>query len=150
MEGKRILEIRNKLGLKQVEFAKRLGLSHTTISTTESGKTPLTEANMRLICFTFSVNETWLRHGEGPMFNESAGPEEQELLRVFDELTPDGRKMVLEYAELILKNEKAFRGLPPKASPNPEPEAAPDLTQEFPETRETTGIGPRIEDGQAG
>jgi transcriptional regulator with XRE-family HTH domain len=112
MEGKRILEIRKKLGLNQGEFAKRLGLSHTTISTTESGKTPLTEANIRLICFTFGVNETWLRNGTGDMMNEEVllSDWEKRLLELFGKLSPKAHKMLIEYAEKLVSDEQELRG----------------------------------------
>jgi transcriptional regulator with XRE-family HTH domain len=134
----RMLKLRKFLKLRQKEMANKLGITHSSISKIESGKTPLTEANIRLICFTFGLNEAWLRTGEGTMFAESSGPEERELLHVFDELTPEGRKMVLEYAELILKNEKAFRGEPPETAQEA-PKQAPGFPQET-ETEESIAI----------
>ena len=57
----RIYFIRNTLNLTQIEFAKKIGLSHGSLSEIENGKTSITERTILLICSTFNVNETWLR-----------------------------------------------------------------------------------------
>jgi hypothetical protein len=75
----------------------------------ESGNIPIIEQNIQLICLTFNINEIWLRTGEGSMFSNSGGPYESELLRMFDQLSTDGQNMVLEYAQLLLKNERILR-----------------------------------------
>jgi transcriptional regulator with XRE-family HTH domain len=104
--GIRLREVRKKLNLTQMRFGKKIGVSDVTISTTESGKTPLTEANIKLICLTFNINETWLRTGQGTMFNEiSSNPEESEVLGIFERLSPEGRKMAKEYSLFLLNNE---------------------------------------------
>jgi transcriptional regulator with XRE-family HTH domain len=109
--GKRLGELRKKLNLKQIEFAKELGLTSAAISAIELGKTPLTEANIRLICLTFGVREEWLREGKGEMMDDEARLSEQErqLLALFRELSPIARKMLIEYAEKLLSDEKALR-----------------------------------------
>jgi transcriptional regulator with XRE-family HTH domain len=112
MNGKRIFEIRKKLGLTQSEFAERVGLSHTTISTTEANKTPLTKSNIRLICLTFGVNEAWLRDGTGDMMNDEAlfSDWEKRLVELFRKLSPKARELLVEYAEKLLADERALRG----------------------------------------
>lgn len=105
--GIRLREARKKLSLTQMEFGKKIGVSDVTISTTESGKTPLTEANIKLICLTFNLNENWLRTGVGQMLNETTNnPEELSMIQLFDQLSPEGRKMANEYLQFLLKNER--------------------------------------------
>jgi transcriptional regulator with XRE-family HTH domain len=104
--GTRLREVRKKLNLTQMEFGKNIGVSDVTISTTESGKTPLTEANIKLICLTFNINEAWLRTGQGAMFNKTSNNlEESEMLCIFEQLSPEGRKMAKEYVQFLLNNE---------------------------------------------
>ena len=73
--GNRIAILRKSLGdgkpLNQIQFAEKLGLSNGFISAIELGKAPLTEANIRLVCLTYNVNEEWLRYGTGKMLNEA-------------------------------------------------------------------------------
>lgn len=105
----RLIQIRKTLNMNQTEFAGKLRLTQSLVSRLESGNTPIIEQNIQLICLIFNINETWLRTGEGAMFNESRGPQESELLRIFDQLSADGQGMILEYAQLILKNERILR-----------------------------------------
>lgn len=66
--NKRIQLIIQNLGIKKVEFAKRLKLSPPYISELCSGKTAPSDRTISDICREFSVNEVWLRTGEGEMF----------------------------------------------------------------------------------
>ena len=99
----RIVEIRKFKGLNQTEFAKKLGFTQSNLSSIELGKTPLTEANIRLICFTFGVNETWLREGKGDMMDDEAllSDYEKRLMTLFRALSPRAREMLIEYAEKL-------------------------------------------------
>jgi len=101
----RIRLVRKEIGLRQGEFAKRIGLAQTSMSMIEAGKSPLTEKNIKLICATFAVNEAWLRTGKGEMFGP-VSPYEKELLAVFGELTPDTQEFILEMAQNLLKRQE--------------------------------------------
>jgi len=101
----RIRLIRKEMGLNQIEFAHRIGLTQTFMSMIELGKTTLTDKNIKLICATFTVNEDWLRNGTGNMF-DSASPHEKELLTIFRKLSPDSQDFILEMAQNLLKRQK--------------------------------------------
>ncbi|MDR2795189.1 MAG: helix-turn-helix domain-containing protein, partial [Spirochaetaceae bacterium] len=94
--------LRKTLGLNKSKFAEKLGLTHSAISLIESGKNTLTSQNINLICLTFQVNESWLRTGNGPIFNEEA-PEERELLDIFRKLKSPLRQSILKIACDILE-----------------------------------------------
>lgn len=68
--NERLKSIRKILGLTQQEFADRLGVKRNTVATYEVGKSNPSDAAVLLICREFNVNETWLRTGEGEMFEE--------------------------------------------------------------------------------
>jgi len=101
----RIRLLRKTLGLKQGDFAYRIGLTQNTMSTIELGKAALTEKNIKLICTTFAVDEQWLRNGTGEMFGP-ASPYEKELLAVFGKLTADTQEFILEMAQNLLKRQE--------------------------------------------
>jgi transcriptional regulator with XRE-family HTH domain len=66
----RIKSLREELGLSQVDFAKRLGVTSAHISQIEKGKNNLSDALLKLICKEYYVNEEWLRDGSGLCFTE--------------------------------------------------------------------------------
>jgi len=107
----RIRQVRKALGLKQGEFASRIGLTQTALSMIELDKVALTEKNIKLICATFAVDEDWLRTGEGEMFG-SMSPYEKELLEVFGKLTEDTQEFILDMARNLL-NRQEKRGNKP-------------------------------------
>ena len=66
--NERLKRLRKTLGLSQEEMGKKIGVGKTSISKLESGENNPSERTVLLICTTFNVNETWLRTGEGDMF----------------------------------------------------------------------------------
>jgi transcriptional regulator with XRE-family HTH domain len=103
--------LRTTLGLNQTEFAKRLGLTSVTISTTESGKTPLIDKNIKLMSLTFGVSEGWLRTGEGEMFTaETEGKEN--LVGMYRNLSPAVQKAILDLVRAMYDSEQALRPAP--------------------------------------
>lgn len=87
--------------MSQTEFGKRIGLSASTISAIESGRTPINEANLKLICMTYGVSDTWLRFGEGDMFLKEDDHTDK------SDLTQDEKNFLKEYRKLApqLQNE---------------------------------------------
>lgn len=65
--GERFKRLRKKLGLSQIEFAKRLGLTRGAISNIEAGKVQPKPLLIDLICSTFRANKEWLVSGTGQM-----------------------------------------------------------------------------------
>lgn len=64
----RIKQIRNSLGLSQSEFAAKIGIGQTGISSIERGNSIVTDRTIYQIVSVFGVDEHWLRTGEGDMF----------------------------------------------------------------------------------
>jgi len=75
------------------------------MSMIELEKSPLTEKNIKLICATFAVDETWLRTGKGEMYG-SMSPYEKELLGVFGKLTAETQEFILDMARNLLKRQE--------------------------------------------
>jgi len=66
--GERIKELRKNLKLTQQAFADQLKIKRGTLASYEIGRNEPIDAVIALICKTFSVNEQWLRTGQGEMF----------------------------------------------------------------------------------
>lgn len=73
----RIKTVRKSAGLTQELFGKKVGVSASAEQKWELGLAVPSDAVIMLICRNFSVNETWLRTGEGEMYRPRS--REQEL-----------------------------------------------------------------------
>ena len=138
----RLKRVRNELGIKQGEFAARIGLKQGSYSDIENGKEILTDRNMKLICLEFGVNMDWLQHGgDGPVLkNQGLAPDERELLDLYEKLIPENRKEVRDYTKerLELQELRAKAGVE-TASKQPPGGARRPL--EAPQSAET-GVNP--------
>lgn len=105
----RLRLVRKALNLNQIEFAKQIGLTQTSLSMIEVGNNTLTDKNIKLICAMFNVSEQWLRNGKGGMFN--ASPYAKELGDILETLTPETQRYLLTMArELLSLQEKLSEG----------------------------------------
>ncbi len=107
--GKRIRQVRRMLDLSQQAFASRVDMKRNSIAQIEGGR-GTSDQTIRVICREFNVSETWLRTGEGEMFNPPPTDEmdalagqyglsesEQALMKKFITLNPAKRKTALDY-----------------------------------------------------
>ena len=67
--NERIKMVRKNEGLTLEKFGERIGITASSCSTIENGKTNPSDQTIRSICREFNVSETWLRTGEGEMYN---------------------------------------------------------------------------------
>lgn len=111
----RLKAIRNALKLSQQEFADRIGLNRNTLAGYEIGKSVPMDPIILSICREFSINEDWLRTGEGEMFSSSLYDEldkvvekyhlnekASEMIRKFVELPPDEIEIIYKYMENVV------------------------------------------------
>jgi transcriptional regulator with XRE-family HTH domain len=101
--NERLKEIRKRLGLRQIEFAKKIGVTQAYLSMLELGRSPLSKQNIKLICMYFDVSETWLRTGRGPIFmNSSKTPDDEEFIMAYMSLLPENRDFLRNTAKSLL------------------------------------------------
>ncbi len=112
--GDRIREVREHLGLKPSEFARRIGISQPSLWDLEHGETkhPAAETLHRMH-ERLRVNPDYIMRGRGNKFIEHIEEqlEEQTLLSMFRELEADKRDAVMTMI-------KALRRAQPGNSPN--------------------------------
>jgi len=131
----RIVQLRKHLGLTQKAFGKRIGLTDAMVSMIESGRKTLQNRTVSLICFTFGVNEDWLRHGYGNMLMSKADAEdERQLLAIFGKLSDEMKRVVLQKVKELLAADEAWIGSSSEAGETT-PVYAQDDTQ--PDTGQT-------------
>lgn len=114
-ENERIKEIRLAKGFTLKNMGTILGISEGAVSNIEKGKRNVTEQIRKIICKTDwngqTVNEEWLRTGEGDMFLDF--PEEDEYFRVVTQLQKDpiAVAIIMEYEKWDSATKENFRNL---------------------------------------
>ena len=88
----RLKSLRKSLHLSQAEFGEKLGVSRDVISNFENGRVELKDNFIQLICLKFSINETWLRTGEGDMYRKTTSERLDEIAEEL-QLTPNQTKV---------------------------------------------------------
>ena len=89
-QGERVKTVRKSKEMTMEEFGKRLVVTITAISNIEKGYSGLTEQMLKSICREFSVDEEWLRTGDGDMPQKLS--EEEEVAALVSDLLEDGRE----------------------------------------------------------
>lgn len=110
----RIREVREHFGLSMEKFGSRIGIGKASISLLESGKNNPSVQTITLICREFGVNETWLRTGEGEMFEQTResvldrlsteydlSREQRSVIEAFLDLDPQERDVILKYVHNV-------------------------------------------------
>ena len=123
--NERIRMVREEFHLSRAAFGKDLGVSGDVINNLERGRVEAKEPIIKLICSVYSVQEGWLRTGEGEMFAPKNRSEEiaafvgdilrgdsdfrQKFISVLARMTTDEWKLLerkaLELAEEIKKTD---------------------------------------------
>lgn len=120
--NERIALVRKSLGLTQEKFAEKVGLSRNFMWMIESGTRVPSDRTISDICREFNVNETWLRTGEGEMFNQITRSEKitsflteitedegddfkRRFVEMLAELEPEDWKLLERMAEKLQKKE---------------------------------------------
>jgi len=111
MMNKRLREVRKTLKINQSDFALKIGMAQSGYSQIETGENALTDQNIKLICLIYGVNETWLRTGEGEMFDPASklNDDEKKLLELFRLLSPEMRTFVLQKIQECLRLDMEFK-----------------------------------------
>ena len=110
---------KDHLRISQAEFAQVIGMKQTSVSTFERNGASVSDQIVRSICMGFSVNEAWLRTGEGEMLEQ---PEtfsldqylkergctalEMEIVKAYFELDMDTRQKVFAHFQARLSAAK--------------------------------------------
>jgi transcriptional regulator with XRE-family HTH domain len=109
----RLVELRDELGIKQNEFAKKIGLTNSAVSMIESGRNPLTESNIKLICSMFGVRENWLRTGQGSMFISNSLIT-NDIISKFEQLSPELQNRIISYMDGLIDAQETIQNMEDK------------------------------------
>jgi transcriptional regulator with XRE-family HTH domain len=103
--NERIRAIRSTLGLSQVKFSSITALSSGYIAGVETGRIAVNERLIKLVCSSFNVNESWIRHGEGEMFLEPLIEDRQfnNLVNTVKALPPKYQDFLFGVLDMLVK-----------------------------------------------
>jgi transcriptional regulator with XRE-family HTH domain len=107
--SQRIVLLRHTLQLTQKDFAEKICISTSFLASIEVEKKTLLDRHIKLIVGAFGVSETWLRSGEGAMFQNDVIPDFKiaETVEIFKQLNPFFQDFILEQLRKLLEYEKA-------------------------------------------
>lgn len=110
---------KDHLRISQAEFAQFIGMKQTSVSTFERNGASVSDQIVKSICMAFSVNEAWLRTGEGEMLSQpdtfsldqylkekGCTPLELEIVKAYFELDADTRQKVFDHFQSRLEAAK--------------------------------------------
>jgi len=104
----RVKEVRAANNMSQAEFAKLLGVGQSTLGMMEVSKRKISERHIKSICSICSVNESWLRSGDGEMFVESSHATIDQLANEYN-LDSLDKQLLSTYLELSPANRQALK-----------------------------------------
>jgi transcriptional regulator with XRE-family HTH domain len=105
--SQRVKEIRHALGLTQIEFGEKVGISQGHLTGIEHGKKNVTAKTIKVICATFNINEAWLRSGEGEMQRDTPDAARiEETMSTFAELDPEFQEYIYHQIKNLLEIQK--------------------------------------------
>ena len=117
--GERIRKLRKSLGLTLAEFGAKIGITASSMSTIESGKSNPSEQTLLSICRVFDVNDYWLRNGgdDKDMFVRKT--QEEELSAFFGSVIKSGtddsrRRLITALSKLGPEEWKALNEIADK------------------------------------
>ena len=100
----RFIAVREALGITQRDFCKGIYVSQSYYAQIESGKRPVNDRIIALICSQYGVKKDYLLTGKGEMFSEDL-PDIQlkQLLDVFHELEPPFKDYIVSQIKQLIE-----------------------------------------------
>lgn len=109
----RLKQLRRILNLKQREVAERLGINVGQVGAWECGKERIPPARVYQLCKEYNVRRAWLVDGTGEIFESESSKEkaqEEFITSVFNRLTPEQQKRILNALRAHLQQQTAENG----------------------------------------
>jgi transcriptional regulator with XRE-family HTH domain len=102
----RIKRVRQELKLSQKAFCKEILLSPGHYAEIELNNRAVNDRIIKLVSTIYQVNETYLRTGEGGIFDEIPDQKLQQLISIFQSLPEDYKDYILQQIEQLKKLHK--------------------------------------------
>ncbi|MDR1443833.1 MAG: helix-turn-helix transcriptional regulator [Treponema sp.] len=101
--NERVIHIRKALGLLQREFADGIRVSRSCQGGIEAKHRKVSDRLIKMICLTYKVSETWLRTGQGTMFDAEKDPRLERIIRNFNRMDSLLQDYVMKYLDWLVE-----------------------------------------------
>ncbi len=105
--SERLISLISELGISQMQFGKRLGLSRASVSKWTKGNNEPSESTIRQICQEYGVSYLWLKRGDGDMFIKKGSTE----IGTMYNLDEDDVRFVAFYSSLSNDSKKMLKAI---------------------------------------
>jgi transcriptional regulator with XRE-family HTH domain len=106
--NKRIRLVRQTLNMTQAAFSKAIYVSNGYTAGIENEHRIANDRIVHLVSITFGVSETWLKTGEGDMFQTAPVERKERIVSLFNELNPRFQEYALNVIAQLLKLQNEF------------------------------------------
>jgi len=107
----RLISVREALEITQRDFCKGIYVSQSYYAQIESGKRPVNDRIIALVCSQYGVSKDYLLTGKGEIFSENlADIQLQQLLEIFNELEPPFREYIISQVKQLADAVKKQKG----------------------------------------
>jgi transcriptional regulator with XRE-family HTH domain len=101
--NQRLLAIRKYFKLSQRAFCGKLSLHQATYQPMERDGQDIREVYIKIICQVYNVSEEWFKYGTGEMFTQAPDRQLEELLSIYDSLSPPLQEFLYNQAKELQK-----------------------------------------------
>ena len=92
--SKKIIELRERLGLNQKELAENLNMNRSVLNRIESGTRPVRDDELKIFADYFNVSADYLL-GRGTTKSSNLSNEQTTILKGFDSLNSAGQNLLV-------------------------------------------------------
>jgi transcriptional regulator with XRE-family HTH domain len=108
--NERLKAVRTALKLSQRDFSKGIYTAQSVYARMETGENKVNNRVIALVCYTYGVNEDFLREGKPPLFSDTPDIKIENLYKIFNELNPLFQDYLIIQAKELLKVQNQQEG----------------------------------------
>jgi transcriptional regulator with XRE-family HTH domain len=101
--NERLKAVRTALKLSQRDFSKGIYTAQSVYARMETGENKVNNRVIALVCYTYGVNEDFLREGKPPLFSDTPDIKIENLYKIFNELNPLFQDYLIIQAKELMK-----------------------------------------------
>ncbi|MDR1149468.1 MAG: helix-turn-helix domain-containing protein [Spirochaetaceae bacterium] len=108
--NERLKAVRTALKLSQRDFSKGIYTAQSVYARMETGENKVNNRVIALVCYTYGVNEDFLREGKPPVFSGTPDTKIENLYKIFNELNSLFQDYLIIQAKELLKVQNQQEG----------------------------------------